>query len=159
MANYGTYKVDDHGQKALMRHYGDKKLDRIFAAAAKAGGEAAEGVLTAAAPVGSGPLSGIYRRAGLQHGALKASVDSKRIRRRGANRNTIGVVIGPMGRGAVARHWVTGGTRPHRMGNRMHPGARANPWVDRATNSADAAAAAASDTVITRYLSRIPGGA
>lgn len=153
-----TFRVDDRGQKALMRHYDPKKLDRIFGAAAKAGGEASEQVLRAAAPVGtSQPLSGIYQKAGLRHGALKASVDSRRIRRRGQNKGVIGVVIGPMGRGAVARHWVTGGTRPHRIGNRMHPGSRGNPWVDRATNAADAAASSASETVIRRYLSRIPG--
>jgi hypothetical protein len=155
----GTFIVDDHGQRALFRHYEPKEIDRIFRASAKAGATSGAKVLQAAAPVGdSQPLSGLYRKYSLRHGALKASVKARPIRKRGVNKTTIGYVMGPGGRGGLARHWVTGGTRPHRVGNRRHPGSRGNPWVDRAASKANDAAAKASDAVITRYLSRIPGG-
>jgi hypothetical protein len=154
----GTFKVDDSGQQALFRHYGGQKLERIFQASARAGANAGAEVLQAAAPIGtSQPLSAIYQREGLRHGALKASVAARRIRKRGMNRQTIGFVLGPAGRGGFARHWVTGGTRPHRIGRRQHPGSRGNPWIDRNAGRANEAARRASDIVITRYLSKIPG--
>lgn len=153
----GTFKVDDSGQRALLRHYGQAKLDTIFQTSARAGAKAAAEVMRGAAPIGrSQPLSAVYRREGLEHGALRASVGARRIRKRGMNRGTIGFVVGPAGVGGFARHWVTGGTRPHRIGRRQHPGSAGNPWVDRIADEANAAAARASEAVIVRYISRIP---
>jgi hypothetical protein len=153
-----TYKVDDREQQALFRHYDETKLKRMFNTAARSGANAAAEVLQAAAPVGdSQPLSELYQRYGLQHGALKASVAARKIRRRGARAATIGFVVGPGGRAGFTRHWVTGGTRPHRVVRRQHPGTTGDPWVDRAAREANAAAKLASDVVVVRYVSRIPG--
>lgn len=154
-----TFKVDDSGQRALFRHYEPAKVDRIFQASARAGAKAAEPVLQQAAPVGrSSRPSQFYRKQGWGHGQLKASVAARRIRKRGVNRQTIGFVIGPAGKRGFTRHWVTGGTRPHRIGTRRHPGMRGNPWVDRAADRAATAATKASDAVLIRYLSKVPGG-
>jgi len=158
----GTYVVDDRGQRALMAHYAPEKLERMFQAAARAGAKAAEPILVAAAPVGRGARpSQFYRREGLGHGTFRGSVKARRIRKRGLNRRTIGFVIGPAGKAGFTRHWIAGGTRPHLVprGRRRvrHPGQRANPWVVGAAGPAAAAARAASDAVILRYTSRIPG--
>ena len=159
----GTYKVDDSGQRALMRHYEPAKLKRIFQASARAGAKAAEPILQAAAPVGKSKRpSQFYRREGLGHGAFKASVQARNIRKRGINKDTIGYVVGPAGKHGFTRHWITEGTRPHLIksgrGKRIqHPGSRGNPWVDRAGPRALAAATQASEAVILKYVSKIPG--
>ena len=159
----GTYKVDDSGQRALMRHYAPDKLDKIFAASARAGAKAAESVMQAAAPVGKSKRpSQFYRRQALGHGTFKDSVKARRIRKRNINRETVGFVVGPAGKAGFTRHWISGGTRPHlirrgRGGRIKHPGSRGNPWVERVAGRALAAATKASDAVIVRYVSKIPG--
>jgi hypothetical protein len=158
-----SFVVDDRAQRALLAHYGPAKLARIFQAAARAGAKAAEPTMRAAAPVGTSKRpSQFYRREGLSHGALAATVAARRIRKRGLNKATIGFVVGPAGRNAFTRQWVTGGTRPHMMrgargGRFTHPGQRANPWVDRAEGATVGVASRASAAVIQRYVSKIPG--
>lgn len=158
-----TFIVDDRAQKALMRHYDPKKLERVFTASARAGANAVSGVLERAAPVGtSARLSQFYRREGLRHGAFKASVKARKIRKTGINRRTIGYVVGPGGKHGFTRAWIAGGTRQHeirmpRGGVIVHPGQRANPWLVRASRAAMAAGEKASDDAILRHVSKIPG--
>lgn len=159
----GTYTVDDRGQRALMRHYEPAKLKRVFQAAARAGAKAAEPIIVSAAPTGKSERpSQFYRREGLGHGTFRGSVKARNIRKRGINKNVIGYVVGPAGKHGFTRHWVSAGTRPHRMrrgqfAGAMHPGSRGDPWVDRAGPRALDAASRASDAVILRYVSKIPG--
>lgn len=163
----GTFTVDDRAQKALMRHYDPKKLERVFTASARAGANAVSAVLERAAPVGTSKRLGqFYRREGLGHGTLKASVKARKIRKTGIQRRTIGYVVGPGGKNVSSRRgfirvWVAGGTRPHeirmpRGGVIQHPGQRANPWVARASRAALAAGEQASDAAILRHVSKIP---
>jgi hypothetical protein len=154
----GTFIVDDRAQKALIRHYAPDKLARIFQASARSGAKAVESVLRPAAPVGDSVRpSQFYRRQGLSHGAFAATVKARRIRKRGANRTTIGFVIGPGGRNAFTRHWIAGGTRAHRIGRIQHPGQQANPWVERAAGRATSLGNRASEVVILRHVAKIPG--
>ncbi len=76
-------------------------------------------------------------------GGLKASVKVRRIRSNPA----IGVVVGPMGKTAFMRHWITQGTKAHLIRPRgsggflrvlggfvrlvHHPGSKANAFVGR----------------------------
>jgi hypothetical protein len=158
----GTFRVDDSGTRALLRHYGQDKLDRIFQSSARAGAKAAEPILQRAAPRGrSRKRSQFYRREGLQHGAFAATVKARRIRKKGIQKRTIGFVVGPAGRNAFTRHWIGGGVRPHlirrgRGGRIQHPGHTADRWVEQAAPAALAAANRASEAVIVRYLSKIP---
>lgn len=84
-------------------------------------------------------------------GELKRSVKVRRIRSNPA----IGVVIGPMGKTAFHRWWVTRGTKPHLIRPKdggflrlafgfvklvEHPGAKANPFVARAGARVDSQA-------------------
>ena len=158
----GTFTVDDRAQKALMRHYDPKKLERVFAASARAGANAVSAVLERAAPVGtSARLSQFYRREGLRHGAFRASVKARKIRKSGLQRRTIGYVVGPAGRAGFTRAWIAGGTQRHeiqmpRGGVIQHPGQRANPWLARASRAALAAGEKASGDAILRHVSKIP---
>ncbi len=96
-------------------------------------------------------------------GNLRGSVRHKAMRRSYG----IGSVVAPMGTKAHHRHLVVAGTKPHiipgppggflRIGDRYlrsvrHPGARPNPFIDRAAGAMGGAAEAAFEGRISRFV-------
>lgn len=145
-----TFIIDKRQQDAFMRRYTPREVDKVLTKAAAAGARAGVKVIKAAAPVGTSERpSQYYRTNALPHGTLKASVKATKIR--AAAVNTIGYRVGPQGKLGFTRAWVEGGTKPHMIGNRQHPGQRANPWFERADDAGLAAAESATRTVIERY--------
>lgn len=128
----------------------EEKRAKALRTSTTAGAKAAVPVLRAATPVG-------------KTGNLQGSVRHKAMKRRYG----IGSVVAPMGKKASHRHLVVGGTKAHvipgpaggalRVGNRYlravhHPGAKPNPFIDRAADQMDAAATRAFDDRISRYV-------
>lgn len=127
----------------------DEKRAKALRSSTTAGAKAAVPELVAKTPVKSGNLQGSVR-----HKAMK-------------KRYGIGSVVAPMGQKAAHRHLVMFGTKEHaihgrsggflRIGDRYlrsvrHPGARANPFVDRAAPAMEAASDAAFRTRIERFI-------
>ncbi len=141
-----TFTIDDRQQKAFMRRYTPRELDKVKTKAAAAGARAGAKVMKAAAPVGTSERPGPYYRANnLGHGTLKASVKAVKIRASAVN--LIGYRVGPQGKLGFTRAWVEGGTRPHGG----HPGQRAQRWFDQADAAGLAASEQATRTIIERY--------
>lgn len=128
----------------------EEKRAKALRSATTAGAKAAVPILRAATPRGA-------------TGNLQDAVRHKAMRKRYGT----GSVVAPMGAKARHRHLVSGGTKPHiiagrdggflRIGERYlravrHPGARANPFVDRAAGSMSAAAEAAFTSRIERFI-------
>ena len=134
-----SVRIDRRDELAMLSHYTPREVSSALLAAGEAGAKAGASVLRAAAPVGSGPLSRLYRRLGLTHGALREAV--RGVAFHGPD-GLIGFVLGPIGRGAVARHWVELGTRR---------GMRANPWLERTAPAANAAAHSTADRALAQY--------
>ena len=128
----------------------EEKRAKALRAATTAAAKAAVPRLAAATPVG-------------RTGNLRDAVRHKAMRKRYG----IGSVVAPMGKKARHRHLVTGGTKPHviagppggflRIGDRYlrsvhHPGARANPFVDRAAAGMASASEPAFIARIERFI-------
>lgn len=129
-----SISIDRTAEKHLLARYTPVKVEVILREAAAAGAESARMVMSSQAPIGTAQrLSQYYRKLHLRHGALRGSVRSAEIH----NRLTgmVGRVIGPMGRGAVARAFVA--VRKH--------------WPASSARTALFAAQRASDTVLEAY--------
>lgn len=128
----------------------EEKRAKALRSSTTAGAKAAAPILAAETPVGkTGNLRGAVR-----HKAMK-------------KRYGIGSVVAPMGPKAAHRHLVMFGTKPHyipgpaggflSVGDRYlrgvhHPGAKANPFVDRAASAMQDAADAAFTTRIEKFI-------
>lgn len=122
----------------MLEHYTPEAVARILETAAEAGAKAAAKVVEAGVPVGRTPgRSPLYRRLGLNHGALRGSTRAARFR----DRSLPGFVIGPIGRAAFTRSWVDQGNR-HQRGQH---------YIDRTGRRALLEAEHASDRVLTSY--------
>ena len=153
---------DDDEVEKWLEPWREPAVLKTLRRAASAYGRAGRKVLRAATPVA--PPGNIYAREAGGAGNLQRSTKSRRIRSNPA----IGVVIGPMGNTAYYRHMVTGGTKPHvilptTVGGRLrllggfasavhHPGARANPYVERARGAVESAGYAAAERVVFAWL-------
>jgi hypothetical protein len=147
VGNFVAY-IDRRQEKQYLARFASSPLDRVKRKAATAAGAAAKPILKGAAPVGSSRREGqFYRREGYGHGTFRGSIRSRAIRRTGRNIQTVGVVVGPMGKTGFTRAWREGGTRPHGG----HPGSRGTHWLERAAPGATAAASGAADAILTRY--------
>lgn len=148
---------DDREFREFLQAWQEPAVKRTLGAAASAFGLAAKPAIRAAIPVAR-PGNPYAKSAG----NLRSLVRSKRFR---AVRG-IGVVIGPMGKAAFYRGWLTTGTKPHRIrfpdqrrrgvskarGNIRHPGARPNPYIARSRDRAESAGMTAAERVIFRGL-------
>jgi hypothetical protein len=160
-----TLTWDDKEFRDLLKHWTEPEVHKTLKAAAAAYGTIMVPIVQAATPIArpgnkyaSGP------------GNLQKLTKWKYI----AARYGIGVVIAPMGKNAYYRRFVTMGTKPHVIlpkapGSRgqaaralaiargyarvvHHPGARANPYVERAGRAGDHLAAASAEIVIFNGL-------
>lgn len=129
-----SVSIDRTQERRLLARYEPAKVERILREAAAAGAESARMVMSSQAPIGTAQrLSQYYRKLHLRHGALRESVRSAEIRSRLSG--ITGRVIGPMGRGAVARAFVA--ARKH--------------WPASSARMAFTAAQRASETVLEAY--------
>lgn len=132
-----TLTFDDRELQQFLKAWEEPAVKRTLGAAASAYGRTVKPILKAATPVA---------RPGNPYATGPGSLQRATRFKRMSARFGIGVVIGPMGRTAYYRRWVVGGTKPHdiaakrggrlRLGNRFatvvhHPGAKANPYVER----------------------------
>lgn len=146
-----SLEIDTREQDRFLRRYNARGVETALTVAAAAGGKAGAAVLRSAAPVGkSARQSQYYRKSGLGHGTFKKSVTSRKIRGRSGALNvqgqTVGVVIGPIGKNAFTRYWIEAGTKgpgQHRQ--------RANPWVERSADETFRAARVATDNMLEAY--------
>lgn len=156
------YSIDDHQLQALFARFTPAEVAKVAQKAALAGAKVIEATMKANAPVGRSAREGAYyRKTGLHHGALRATVKARRIRRRGNQARTIGYVIGPAGKAGFTRQWVEGGTAPHvihgkRGGVIHHPGERAQPFIERSAAKSTERAKAATSAVLARYAEGQP---
>jgi hypothetical protein len=151
-------RLDDHGVQELLDRFTEKSVNKVLKRAVSAYGKAARPILRAATPVGPPGHASITR------GSLQKAVRYKQVRARYG----IGVVVAPMGKAAFHRHFVTGGTKAHRIPKAgvikrlvtpfgvfafiNHPGARANPFVARSAGAVEAAGLPAAEAVIFQAL-------
>lgn len=137
----------------------EPRMTRVMKGTAAAGARTFVAPLRAAAPRGRNvPKSPARNLAG----SIRVGFD-----RQGGRRGGIAYLAGPMGKKAFHRHWVTAGTRPHRIPKAgkgggpiklafgvftevQHPGARANPFIARVGSQYASAAGAA----MVRYVAR-----
>lgn len=157
-----SFTVDDRELQAFLKRYTQREVEIVLTKAGSAGARAALPIVRAAVPIGTSKRVGqYYRKMNLTHGTLRASVRSRKIRRRGVQSETIGWVIGPMGKDVASRRgfirvWVAGGTRPHlirrgRGGRIQHPGQAANHWAYGPLESASEAAAMKAEAKLRQY--------
>lgn len=142
-----TFTIDREAEKRMLRGYSSEAVTFILKQAAKAGGKAAAAVVKAEAPIGTSTrLSQYYRKMGLAHGTFRHSVRAAEIRGRGSmikglQGNTVGQVIGPIGKNAFTRAWIELGT--------VHQKAR--PWIEPLAAAALSVARSASEAVLDLY--------
>lgn len=142
-------KLEDTVSPYLER-ISDEKRAKALRTSTTAAAKAAVPVLRAATPRG-------------RTGNLQGSVRHKAMRRSYG----VGSVVAPMGKKASHRHLVIDGTKAHpihgraggflKIGNRYlravdHPGAKPNPFIDRAAPQMEGAAWPAFDGRISRYI-------
>ena len=109
-----TVKVDDREVRQLLARFTEAETKKLLRKGMTKAGAAMKPVVRPAIPVGA---------TGNLRGALKA----KRIK---ASLG-IGVVVGPMGRKASHRHFVSAGTKPRYTRSGASRGSMpANPWLD-----------------------------
>jgi hypothetical protein len=161
------FHIDSHEVDVYLAQITDAKRANALRVATSAGARAAVPILRAATPVGP-------------TGNLRRSVQAKAIRRqygigsvvapmtRKEKTTKSGKVRAGTGTAAQHRALVEYGTKPHiiaprSLGGRLavaggyarlvhHPGAKPNPYLERAAGSMSAAAGRAFDVRITRYL-------
>lgn len=159
----GDFRVslDDRVVREYLNGLDEKGVTKILRAGLAAGGSVYQKAIAAEAPVkqvesaGAKGTFSVRRRGGGftqkaygRPGDLARSVKVRRIRSNPA----IGIVVGPMGKTAFQRWWVTQGTKAHvirpKRGGWLrllfgivrlvkHPGAQANPFVARGTARAN----------------------
>ncbi len=95
-------------------------MDRVLRKAAAAGAAAYRAPLRAAAPVKKDATRGKQGPGYGEPGGLRDSIKQRKVRADGYG---VSAVVGPMGKKAFTRRWVTTGTKPHTIAARAH-GAR-----------------------------------
>ncbi len=142
--------------------YTEPNMTKVLRKAAAAGANAYRAPLRAAAPVksggssalrgggdiGTGKTSGFYGRAGDygEPGDLRDSIKQRRVRADGYG---ISAVVGPMGKKAFTRRWVTKGTKGHPITARAQAARAGLSFMAAASNVAHG----------RRHTLRLPGGA
>jgi len=162
----GDFRVglNDKAMREYLAALDEKGVTKILRKGLAKGGNVYRSAIRAEAPVKSragagarGTFSVRKRGGGFVEksygtpGGLRASVKVRRIRSNPA----VGVVVGPMGKTAFMRHWITQGTKAHLIRPKgggflallggfaklvQHPGSKANPFVSRGVARANEAA-------------------
>jgi hypothetical protein len=101
-------------QEAL-RAFQQPNMDKVLRKAVTAGANAYRAPLRAATPVKRDALRGKQGGGYGAPGDLRDSIRQRRVRADGFG---ISAVVGPMGKKAFTRHWVTKGTKPHQIAAR-----------------------------------------
>lgn len=132
----------------------EPQMTKVMRGTARAGAKVLVGPLQAATPIkdraGAGTGGFYTSRSGIPRSYGNPGDMRNSIRlawaRGSASRGGIAYVVGPFGKRAFMRHWVTAGTKPHiiqgAVGHKLrlpfgaraivhHPGARANPYIAR----------------------------
>lgn len=154
---------DDRELQQFLKAWEEPAVKRTLGAAASAYGRTVKPILRAATPVA---------RPGNRYASGPGSLQRATRYKRMSARFGIGVVIAPMGRTAYYRRWVVGGTKPHVIlpktpGRRIriaggfatavhHPGAKANPYVERVGAQTEEIGSRAAETVIFAGLDARP---
>jgi hypothetical protein len=143
--------------QAALAKFEDAPAKKLLQKASTAGAKALKPPIQGEAPVG--PSGNRHTK----RGALRRSVSSRQ-----ARKDRPAAVVSARPKVAFYRHMVIGGTKPHDIrrpattptgGQYMrvihHPGAKANPFVERGFQSGEAAALAAIDRVIDEALAKL----
>jgi len=170
----GDFRIihDDREMREYLARLDEKGVAKILRKGISKGAPILKRAIQSEAPVKSRASAGAHgsfsvrKRGGTfvqkdygTPGGLKASVKFRRIK----SNSAIGVVVGPMGKQAFMRHWITQGTKAHLIRPKSasilrlafgfarlvrHPGSKPNAFVTRAEGKAmNQAVEIASDTI------------
>ena len=116
----GTYiDVDERAflqTVEALKVFQQPNMDRVLRRAVASGASAYRAPLRAATPVKADALRGKQGDGYGEPGGLRDSIKQRKVRAAGYG---ISAVVGPMGKKAFTRHWVTKGTKPHLIKARL----------------------------------------